>query len=347
LITSVIYKSFHVYVKKAMNLLFLGAAALLSSCVSLPTTPAPWDASPAAIRQVFPDEQYIAQRGRGATRAAAESQAAAELARFISSQISANKGYQITTNNTEESIATRDEAYVNTQINLFGIRYADDAYYRKDLREWRTVAWIERDEAWAVYEPGFRRQAASFAALFDAAQDERDPFKRALRLVAAERFAQADEFENAGLFGQILHPRRMNAEFAAVRASVAAIPQMLDEAKRSAGVYIDCPVDFESMLLNTFSQRFAALGFPVTGTRNSAAAVCRVTVDEGMQKRELGTFYFPKLQAEISGPSGTLLTFSAEGEQASAVTPDVAKRRAYRSLADKVSQTFSIETNGL
>jgi len=139
----------------------------------------------------------------------------------------------------------------------------------------------------------------------------------------------------------------MNAEFAAVRANVAAIPQKLDEAKRSAGVYIDCPVDFESILLNAFSQRFTALGFPVAGTRNSAAAVCRITVDEGMQKRDLGTFYFPKLQAEISGPSGTLFTFSAEGAQASAVTPDVAKRRAYQSLADKVTQTFSLETNAL
>jgi len=68
------------------------------------------------------------------------------------------------------------------------------------------VAWIERDEAWAVYEPAFKRQAVSFTALFDAAQNERDPFKKALRFIAAERFAQTEAFENASLFGQILHP---------------------------------------------------------------------------------------------------------------------------------------------
>jgi uncharacterized protein (DUF1810 family) len=79
--------------------------------------------------------------------------------------------------------------------------------------------------------------------------------------------------------------------------------------------------------------------------RNTAAAVCRLTVDEGMQQRELGVFYFPKLQAVISSPAGTLFTFSAEGDQAAAVTPDVAKRRAYQSLVEKVSQTFSLETN--
>jgi hypothetical protein len=317
--------------------------ALFFSCASQPAAPAPWDASPSAIRQAFPDSEYIAQRGRGATRAAAEAQAAAELARFISSQISAGRGYQITTNNAEENIATRDEAYVKTQINLFGIRYADDAYYRKDLREWRTVAWIERDEAWTVYEPGFRRQAVSFNELYDAAQNERDPFKKALRFIAAERYARSDEFQNASLFGQILNPQRMNVEFASVRANAAAIPQKLDEAKRNASVYIDCPADFESLLSNAFASRFSALGFPVSGARNAAAAVCRVTVDEGMQKRDLGTFYFPKLQAVITGTSGTLFTFSAEGGQASAVTPDVAKRRAYQSLADAVNRTFSLE----
>jgi len=334
--------------KRAAKFLFVITAIfiiLLSSCASQPVTPAPWDASPAAIRQVFPDNEYIAQRGRGKTRAEAETQAAAELARFISSQINAGRGYSITTNNAQENISTRDEAYVKTQVNLFGIRYADDAYYRKDLNEWRTAAWIERNEAWAVYEPGFKRQADSFTALYDSAQNEKDPFKKALRFIAAERYAHSEEFENASLFGQILHPQKMNSEFASVRANVAVIPQKLDEAKRSASVYIDCPVDFESLLSNAFTSRFSALGFPVASSRNAAAAVCRVTVDEGMQKRDLGTFYFPKLQAVITGTSGVLFTFSAEGENTSAVTPDVAKRRAYQSLADKVNKTFSLETN--
>lgn len=327
------------------TVLLVGTIILLSSCATIPTTPAPWDASPAAIRQVFPDDEYIAQRGRGATRAAAEAQAAAEIARFISSQISAGKGYQITTSSGAETVNTQDEAYVNSQINLFGIRYADDAYYRKDLKEWRTVAWIERAEAWAVYGPQFMRQADSFTKLFDAAEQEGDSFRKYLRFTAAENFTRTDTFQNTSLFGQILDPRRMNAEFGSVRANIAAIPHRKDEAQRNASVYIDCPIDFESLISNAFTSRFSSLGFPVANSRNAASAVCSVTVDEGMQKRELGIFYFPSLQAVVTGSSGTLFTFSAKGEQASAVTPDVAKRRAYQSLADKVNTGFSLDTN--
>ena len=252
--------------------------ALLTSCSSLPTDPAPWDASPAALRQFFSDSEYIAQRGRGKTRAAAETNAAAEISRFISSQISANRGYRITTDNAAETIETHDEAFVRSQINLFGIRYADDAYYRKDLKEWRTVAWIERNEAWTVYAPRFKQQADSFISLFDAAENERDQFRRALRFLAADDYSKSDDFQNASLFGQILHPARMNAEFESVRAKIALIPQRLESSKRNASIFIDCPGDFESLVSNAFSSRFAALGFPVANNRNSSSAVCRITI---------------------------------------------------------------------
>ena len=331
--------------KKQLVTAFIFAAFFAASCASTPTDPAPWDISPAAIRQTFPDSEYIAQRGRGATRAAAEANAAAELARFFSSQISANRGYRITTNNAEESISTHDEAFVNSQINLFGIRYADDAYYRKDLREWRTVAWVERDEAWTVYSPRFRQQADSLIALFEAAEQETDQFRRALRFITADNYARSDAFESASLFGQVLHPQRMNVEFASVRTRIAAIPQRLEASRRNASIFIDCPVDFENLVSNAFASRFTAFGFPFANSRKAAAAVISVTVSEGMLQRDLGIFYHPSLQAVISTSQGALFSFSAQGERAQAVTPDVAKRRAYQSIADKVRESFSLNVN--
>ncbi|MCL2245235.1 MAG: hypothetical protein FWC03_12350 [Treponema sp.] len=332
----------NLFSKQYLYIIPFFSVLILSSCASLPTDPAPWDASPAALRQIFPDSEYIAQRGTGATKAAAEAAAAAELSRFFASQISANRGYQITANNAAQTINTFDEAYVKSQINLFGIRYAHDAYYRRDLREWRTVAWIERDEAWAVYSPGFLQQAQSFNALFDAANQDQDQFRKALRFMAADAYARSDEFSGASLFGQILHPRRMNIEFENVREKIASIPQLLDAAKRNAVVYIDCPGDFENLVLSAFASRFSALGFPVTNNAGAAGAVCRVTISEGMQQRDLGIFYHPSLRAVITGSAGVLFTFSAEGERASAVTSDVAKRRAYQSLADSVRENFSL-----
>jgi hypothetical protein len=328
------------------HLLWVSPLVLILSCAT--TAPIPdWAQSPAAIARVYPAGTYLAQRGRGQTREAAETAAAAEIARYFTSQISANSGFRTTTSQqngvTSENLETETSAFVTSEINLFGIRYAQDAFYNKAAKQWETVAYLDRAEAWALYEPRFKRQADSFSALYAAAETESDRFKKALRWSAAQQYAQSAEFEAANTFGQILSPARMNAAFAAVRDEIASIPKELDTARRNADVFIDCPVDFESAILNAVSRALSAEGFPVAKTRAGAAAVCTITVDEGMQKRDLGMFYFPSLQAVFTGSSGTLFTYNASAERASAVTADVAKRRAYTALAEAVQKTFSTE----
>jgi hypothetical protein len=331
------------------RLVLLFFTVILASCASTPTTPPSWAATPAAIRAAYPDSDYIAQRGRGKNRAAAEANGAMELARYISSQIDATMGYTIsgaqTNGKASEKIETVNTAFVKSQINLFGIRYADDAFYNKATKEWQTVAYIERAQAWQIYEPRFKRQAESFQNLYIAAENESDSFKKVLLYRAVQNYAQTSDFENANLFGQILFPAKMNAEFAAVRAQLANIPQKTDAAKRNASVFIDCPVDFESLVSGAFSTAFSGQGFPVAKTKATAAAVCAVSIAEGEQKRDIGIFYNPSLQAIVSGKSGVLWTFNAKAEKSSAVTPDVAKRRAYTALAESVAKTFAAEFN--
>ncbi|GHT83713.1 hypothetical protein FACS1894137_05590 [Spirochaetia bacterium] len=331
-------------------LLLLVFFAVLLSCAT--TAPIPdWAQSPAAITQVYPADAYIAQRGRGQAREAAEAAAAAEIARYFTSRISANSSFRTTTSTqngvTGESLETETSAFVTSEINLAGIRYAQDAFYNKQAKQWETAAYLDRAEAWALYEPRFKRQADSFRALYVAAETECDRFRKALRWDAAEQYARSAEFEAANTFGQILSPARMNAAFAAVRDEIASIPKELDTARRNAAVYIDCPVDFESAILNAFSRALSSEGFPVARTRAGAAAVCTVTVDEGMQKRELGIFYFPSLQAEFSGTSsggtsGTLFTYNASAEQAGAVREDVAKY--LRDIIGQVPDTKAQQT---
>ena len=320
------------------------AALTLAACAAAP--PPAWNASP---QQAFTDSEFIAQRGRGATRAAAEADATAAIARFLNSEVVSRiaileQGWE---QNGETGARTEIEAeiFVQAQMQLFGIRHTPDAFFDRTHREWVTVAYINRDEAWQVYGPRFRQQAQAFAQLFEAAENESDPFRKALRYIAAQDFARSPDFQNAESLGQLLFPARMDAEFAAVRTKLAVLPQRAGDARRNAPVFIDIPQDFESLVHSAFSRRFAALGFPVTNDRNAAAAVCHVTVEEGRQERPLGIFYFPQVRAVISSPAGALFAFSAEGGQQSAVTPDVARRRAYQALADAVSEGFSLQTN--
>jgi hypothetical protein len=332
-------------------LCLIGLAGLLAlSCAAVPD----WAASLSAVNAVYPDSDFIAERGRGATREAAEAAGASAIARFFTSEISVTIWDRSVVNRqngeeTEQS-ETGAEAFVQSQIDLFGIRYAEDAFYHRAEKQWQTVAYIDRNEAWTVYEPRVKRQADAFEALYAAAENESDQFRKALRFGAAGAYARGGDFVEAEALGQILHPQKMNALFGGIRAKIAAIPRKTDDAKRNASVFIYCPDDFESLVTNAFSRALSDEGFPVTKNRNAAAVVCAVTIDEGRQQRDLGIFYYPSLQAVFTGASGAgaeagagaLLAFNASADRASAVTPDVAKRRAYAALAGKVAELFSI-----
>jgi len=326
--------------------LILATLVALTACAAAPP---PWDASTNAMQQAFPDGEFIAQRGRGATRAVAEADATAAIARFLNSEVVSRiavleQGWE---QNGEAGARTEIEAeiFVQAEMQLFGVRHVPDAWFDRTHREWNTVAYINRAEAWQIYGPRFRQQAQIFATLFEAAEAETDPFRRALRYTAAQDFARSADFQAAQSMGQLLHPTAMDAEFTQAREMLAVLPQRAGNARMNAPVFIDVPLDFESLVQGAFSRRFAALGFPVTNDRNSAAAVCHVTVEEGRQERQLGIFYFPQVRAVISSPAGTLFAFSAEGGQQAAVTPDVAKRRAYQALADAVLDGFSLRTD--
>lgn len=333
--------SFFFYAYAAAFLFSFGPGAFAAP----PTTPARWAETPRSLREVFPDADYIAQRGRGKTRKAAEVNAAAEIARYITSQVNTQAGTRMTAaqiNGTgAEKIEVINEQIIKTQIDLFGIRYADGAFYDKASREWQAAAYIEREEAWRVYLPRIQTQGDSFLNVYKAAEQEDDAFKKVLRYNAALAYSLKDEFINTSIFGQIIYPEKMNAEFAPVRAALSQLPQKIDASKRAATVYIDCGTDFENRISNVVAEQFAARGFAVAKTRGDAAAICTVTVTEGEQKRELGVFYHPSLRAELRGKSGVLAGFSMQGTQAQAVTPDVAKRRAYISLAESVKANFA------
>jgi hypothetical protein len=332
-------------VKKLNAILGFIGIIVLSACAAAPVPD--WAAAASAYRAVYPDSDFIVQRGRGATREAAEVSAAAEIARFFTSQISVSSGYSdiITQQNGEaaESSRTSAEAFVRSQIDLSGIRYAEDAFYNRAEKQWQTLAYIDRNEAWTVYEPRFKLQADAFEALYAAAENEGGRFRKVLRFSAARAYTRGRDFLEAEAFGQILNPQKMNASFGAIRAEIAAIPQKTDNAKRNAAVFIDCPGDFESLVANAFSRALSEEGFPVAKTRSGAAAVCAVSIDEGRRQRDLVIFYYPSLRAVFSDVSGELFTFNAAADRASAVTPDVAKRRAYTALAGKVAESFSIE----
>jgi hypothetical protein len=291
-----------------------------------------------------PTAKYIAQRGRGPDLASAQNDGVAQISRWIMSEIETSQSSRlsITERNgaIDESRQTDEATFVSSQTNLFAVRYAPDPWFNKAENQWETVAFIDRDEAWAIYEPQVRQRADAFTKLFNAAEAEAEPFRKFLQYQRAQAYAE-QELDSYFRFAEILSPQKAQS-FADVSDLISAIPQRITQSRANASIFVDCPVDYNGMTATALTQALSDEGFPVSRIQSAASAVCTASVEEGLQTLSAGTFYTPAVRISITGTSGSPL-FSCTirvPERSGAVNPDVAKNRGYTALAGVIRKSF-------
>jgi hypothetical protein len=298
---------------------------------------------------VYPRADYIAQIGRGKTKESAETAALSEIAYYFASAISAERfTSQSFTSGTAGDTAfsqTEEKVRVETQLKLSAVRYADPPWFDARTREYVGVAYIEREEGWRVYEKNVAIQTGGFLELVQSAEAEGEPFAAALRFRAAEAFTRRREFTEARDFAAVLHPAKAAVAYRETDDALKTLPQKLYTARQGAAVFIDCPTDYEGLIYQAAVKAFSAEGFTVETNRAAAWTVCAIRVDEGLSKTGGGYMYYPALSAAVSGKGGVILSFSVKAERQGAVTPEVAKRRAYTALAAALNENFAVEAD--
>jgi hypothetical protein len=326
------------------HLLLIFPLILLVSCASVPPPPPPWAATLNGVATTYPNAQYIAQRGRGPDLISAQNDGVAQISRWITSQIETSQSSQLSiierNNISDESRQTSEATFVNSQTNLFAVRYAPDPWYNAAEKQWETVAYIDRDETWTIYEPQVRQRADAFTKLYNAAEAEAEPFRKFFQYQRTQAYAE-QELDSYFRFAEILNPRGARS-FSDVNDLISAIPQAIDQSRASASIFVDCPVDYNGMTATALTQVLSDEGFPVARSQSVASAVCTASVDEGLQTLSAGTFYTPAVRISITGKSGSPL-FSCTirvQERVGAVTPDVAKNRGYTALAGEIRKSF-------
>jgi hypothetical protein len=328
----------------------LMTAALAFACASAPSAEPPaWVRN---LRDVYPDSDYIVGLGEGSTRDEAENKAMAELSTYFIRQICVERSSQVSWTTLNEAAdaqsKTQKDILVESQTRLMAVCYAQDPYFNAAAKSWSTLAFIDRDEGWRIYEPTAKKQTGAFLALVKAADEEADPLSAVLRYENAAAYTRSAEFSAVRDFAQVLHPQKAEDLFGETDDVLMALPEKTLSAAQKAPVYIECPVDFDGMVYQAMVRALASYGLAAETDRAKAAAVCLLQVEEGRQSQGSGFTYYPSLSGSISGQGGAaLLSFKVEGKREGAINPDLARRRAYTSLAAALEASFAAEVGRL
>jgi hypothetical protein len=322
-------------------------AIFVVSCAGTPAVPKPaWVAD---MSTAYPESRFIAMQGRGITKDAAQLAALGDLAGYFEREVQQKESAYITmiqkAGGVEKEKGIANTITVTVRRNLSTVRYADDAWKDPVTGEYVTVAYLNREEAWAAFFPQAEKAANTFFNFYFEAEKygkekDADPFTLALQYGEAQQYAAGEEFATTRVFAQLLDAKQAVKLFEEADPAHAALPELTVKARRNASIYIDCPLDLDGLVSNAAAAVFGEAGFPVARERRSAAAVCVIRVNEGSQKLASGTYYYPNLSVEVSGRAGPVFSFTAEAERQGAINPELARRRAYTALAQALRDTL-------
>jgi hypothetical protein len=306
----------------------------------------------------YPGTHYIAQKGYGKDRQAAESSALTAISGYFLSEVRNvftsvesytevnGAGNSLVTDNSlgeaSGSTTVLNETFVRIQASLFAVRYTDP-WQDPVTGNLETAAYIDREEAWTIYEPRLRAKTAPFMAVFEAAEKEGDPLRQYYRYSSA-REAGLGDIVAAIDFAQILNPQRA-ADFKEVRVALGEVSFKAEAAKERTSIFIVCSSDTDNLLYTALVSAFSSGGFKVERNEGLASERCEAQINDNKQVLDAGTFFTPSVTVTLSGKTGLLFTYTASAARQGTNNPDIAKRRAYTALASEIRKSFYEEFN--
>lgn len=307
------------------------AATLIAGCANvLQAKPKP-DAG-----EYLNNPAYIAYRGYGTSRESAESSALSQISKYFSMNIHVTTAERAFVNTDGASTSEiTEETFVESQTELFAVHYTVPVFDKK-RKTYEVVAYIDRTEAWGMYEPKLKQCVSEYSIWVKRAQAESSMFLRALRCWQALSCAERNSLEPTLQFATMLYPDGA-AWYESIWNELGALPAV------AAQYAAQCPVLIKSNNAIVKDSVAATLGkarFVVTDDMLAAVVQCAVTVTENQQELAAGTFYTPSVrlvfsETRINGGK-PLFSYEANFERTGAKNPQVAERRAYAKIAKHI-----------
>lgn len=318
------------------NPLFYCAAAVFIACASAPHS----GSAPAALteQELFSSAAYIAARGNGKDASSAEQNALAALSRYFSSKISVDTVEKTLVTDGGAQSRLEDVTRVLSDTELFAVRYLKPRLNKK-AKNYETVAYIEREEAWRIYAPKVRQAADAFSALHEMGSAQKSPFKKALLLQQAREAAAASDLKTLLSFAYALYPESADT-FSAMEEKLGALPARLADAKAHSPIAIRTAPS-NSQIGAVVQTTLTDFGFPIAAEKEAVRAVCSVELTEHQADLPKGVFFTPTVAVTITEDgNATVFSYSKTFSRIGASTERAAKERMNRTVCAELQQSL-------
>lgn len=292
-------------------------------------------------RNVYPNKEYIAQRGSGTTAEDAKTDALAALARYFQSNVSANLStslMSITANDSvNEQTVVVDEVSVQSQVDFFGVEYTESYFYKPE-KKWYCVVYINREDAWTQFKPQIDISRNTFDSLYKNLNKETDDFTK---LGMCKRCWDAGkELLQKLEYGRIINPNK-ESDYENERENISQLPVIFEEAKSNSTMYISADTDYNRTITMALSSALSDSGFSVEKNLSESKYVAKIQIENNISGSDPLSIK-PGINIKIVNQNNkTVFSYEVLAEEKSVgYTLESAQKKAYPKLAAVIKEAI-------
>lgn len=295
-------------------------------------------------RSVYPDSEYLCQRGSGKSAEEAKTDATGALARYFQMNVSANLSTTMTSISSgteiQEETAIINDVQVMSQVDFFGLEYTEP-YYLKQEKKWYCVAFINRENAWIQYKPQIEIAKNSFEGLLKNAEKENDNFTKLKSLRTA--WQKGKDLIEKLEYGRLISPTR-EAEYSSSRDKFSEIPVIFEEIKSKCKTYISVQGDYNRIFTTGISTVLSECGFDVVKNNDESTYIAEVIIEDNSTGGE-PLAITPTVNIKIvSKDDKTVFSYEVfSDEKTVSYTLENAQKKAYPKLAEEIKAALKNE----
>lgn len=232
------------------------------------------------FRSIYPDSEYIAQRGIGDSSENAKTDAAGALGRYFQTNVDSSIKTTMISETTDSKVnitsSVIDEVKIDAKVEFIGLEYTEP-YYSKKEKKWYCVAFINRHNAWEQFKPQIEECKHAFKSQLQVAEKEAELLTKLS--IYKEVWNKGRDLNEKLEYGRILLPSEEN-KYESYREMVAEIPVRFRDIKKQCSVYLEINDDYGRMIISAISTAFVNNGFQVAKQKNDSIYIVEITIDD-------------------------------------------------------------------
>lgn len=295
-------------------------------------------------RKVYPDSEYLCQRGSGKSAEEAKTDATGALARYFQMNVSANLSTTMTSISSgteiQEETSIINDVQVMSQVDFFGLEYTEPYYFKKE-KKWYCVAFINRENAWIQYKPQIEIAKNTFEGLLKKIDKESDSFTKLKSLKTA--WQKGKDLIEKLEYGRLISPTK-ESEYSSSRDNFSELPVIFEETKSKCKTYIKVQGDYNRIFTTGISTVLSECGFDVVKNYDESTYIAEVVIEDNSTGGE-PLAITPTVNIKIVSKNDKTV-FSYEefsNEKTVSYTLENAQKKAYPKLTEQIKAALKNE----